>query len=215
MIIFILEYEQAKKFSLIKNIKGLEMKYRESGMPQESLWDSFFDVSQTLEKMNISKDTRVLIDIGCGYGTFLLPVANYIDGIAVGIDIDQEMIKICREKAASQNIKNIDLMQGDITDKAVLKTLEKYKQKIDYISLFNILHCEEPVKLLETIHNILNIGGRIGIIHWKYEETPRGPSMEIRPKPEDIIEWTTKVGFDLEKQVDLPPYHYGLVFVKK
>jgi len=190
------------------------MKYRESGMPQESLWDTFFDVSQTLEKMSINKDTKVLIDIGCGYGTFFLPIAEYINGIAVGIDIDPEMTKICKDKASSQNIKNVELIQGDITDQAVLKTLEKYRQKIDYISLFNILHCEEPVKLLKTIHNILNIEGRIGIIHWKYEETPRGPSMAIRPKPENITEWTTKVGFDLEKQVDLPPYHYGLVFVK-
>jgi SAM-dependent methyltransferase len=190
------------------------MKYRESGMPQESLWDSFFDVFQAIEKMDISKNTKVLIDIGCGYGTFFLPIAGYINGIAVGIDIDPEMIKICKDKAVSQNIKNIDLIQGDIIDQAVLKTLEKYRQKIDYISLFNILHCEEPVELIKIISGILNTGGRIGIIHWKYEETPRGPSMEIRPKPENIIEWTSKVGFDLEKQVDLPPYHYGLVFVK-
>ncbi|OGH96387.1 MAG: methyltransferase type 12 [Candidatus Melainabacteria bacterium GWA2_34_9] len=190
------------------------MKYRESGMPQESLWSSFFDVSQTLEIMNISKDTRVLIDIGCGYGTFLLPIANYINGIAVGIDIDAEMIKSCKEKAISKNIKKIELIQGDITDKAVLNFLEKYRQKIDYISLFNILHCEEPVELLKTIYNILNTDGKIGIIHWKYEETPRGPSMEIRPQPEKIIEWAIKAGFVVTQQVELLPYHYGIVFTK-
>ncbi|MEW5822274.1 MAG: methyltransferase domain-containing protein [Cyanobacteriota bacterium] len=190
------------------------MKYRESGMPQESLWESYFDVFQTIEKMNISQDTRTLIDIGCGYGTFLLPIASYINGVAVGIDIDTEMIKICTEKAALRGITNIDLIQGDITNKTVLKAIGKYKQKIDYISLFNILHCEEPVDLLKTIYDILNIAGRIGIIHWNYTKTPRGPSMEIRPKPEDIIKWAIKAGFDFEEQVDLPPYHYGLVFIK-
>lgn len=43
--------------------------------------------------------------------------------------------------------------------------------KIDYISLFNILHCESPVELLEKVYQLLRIGGRIGVIHWKYEDT--------------------------------------------
>jgi hypothetical protein len=45
--------------------------------------------------------------------------------------------------------------------------------------------------------------------------TPRGPSMEIRPTPETIIGWATKTGLSLEKYVELPPYHFGLVFIKK
>ena len=93
--------------------------------------------------------------------------------------------------------------------------MEKYKGEIDYITLFNILHCEEPTKLLKNIYDILNNFGKIGITHWKHEKTPRGPSMEIRPTPEMIVNWALKAGFTLEKQVDLPPYHYGLIFVKK
>ncbi|MEY7999731.1 hypothetical protein AB8U03_05830 [Clostridium sp. Mt-5] len=38
--------------------------------------------------------------------------------------------------------------------------------------------------------------------------------MEIRPKPEMIINWAVKIGFKLEKQVELLPYHYGLIFKK-
>jgi hypothetical protein len=39
--------------------------------------------------------------------------------------------------------------------------------------------------------------------------------MEIRPTPEVISELALKSGFVMEKQVELPPYHYGLVFIKK
>lgn len=39
--------------------------------------------------------------------------------------------------------------------------------------------------------------------------------MEIRPKPEMIVDWAIKIGFVLERQVELPPYHFGLVFIKK
>ncbi|MDF2805053.1 MAG: hypothetical protein K0S61_4958 [Anaerocolumna sp.] len=28
-------------------------------------------------------------------------------------------------------------------------------------------------------------------------------------------EWASNAGFFLEKQVDLPPHHYGFVFIKK
>ena len=103
---------------------------------------------------------------------------------------------------------------GDISTQNTIKHLEKYIGSIDYITLFNILHCEEPLTLLKNVYNIIDNKGKIGVIHWKYENTPRGPSMEIRPTYETIINWATKAGFSLERYVELPPYHYGLVFIK-
>ena len=38
--------------------------------------------------------------------------------------------------------------------------------------------------------------------------------MEIRPKPEQIIEWSESVGFKTKKILELPPYHYGIIFTK-
>lgn len=190
------------------------MKYRESGMPSEGLWDTFFNPIEILKKMGIDKQTNTLIDVGCGYGTFLIPATTLISGKVVGIDIDEEMINICYKKIHDSNVSRVDLIHGDISTENTIKVLGNYKDKIDYITLFNILHCEEPLILLKKIYDILNDSGKIGVIHWKNEETPRGPSMDIRPKPEMIIDWAVKTGFVLEKQVDLPPYHFGLVFIK-
>jgi hypothetical protein len=38
--------------------------------------------------------------------------------------------------------------------------------------------------------------------------------MEIRPRPEQCIDWGRQAGFLFDKQCyyDLPPYHYGLLF---
>lgn len=190
------------------------MKYRESGMPSEQMWDTFFNPNEVLNKMGIDQHTRTLIDVGCGYGTFLFPIAERIGTKAIGIDIDPEMIEVCRNKIKDWDSSKIELIHGDISTDNTLKELIKHKGEIDYITLFNILHCEEPAVLLKNIYNLLEDNGRIGITHWKYEKTPRGPSMEIRPKPEMIINWASNAGFTLEKQVDLPPYHYGLVFKK-
>jgi hypothetical protein len=61
----------------------------------------------------------------------------------------------------------------------------------------------------------LRDGGRLGIIHWNYDsKTPRGPLMDIRPKPEQCIEWAESVGFSNTVQHDLKPYHYGIVLTK-
>jgi hypothetical protein len=61
----------------------------------------------------------------------------------------------------------------------------------------------------------LKVGGRVGIIHWNYDPTtPRGPPMDIRPKPEQCKRWAESVGFIFEKKLDLKLYHYGLVLRK-
>ncbi|OGO78982.1 MAG: methyltransferase type 12 [Clostridiales bacterium GWB2_37_7] len=191
------------------------MKYRESGMPSEQLWDTFFDPLNTLKQMEVDQNIRTLIDIGCGYSTFLIPAAQLISGTAIGIDIDNEMIDISKKKVQENKITNIELLHGEISYPDIISVIERYKEEIDYITLFNILHCEEPIDLLKKVHDLLADNGTIGVIHWKREETPRGPSIEIRPKPEMIIDWASKAGFDLKKQVELPPYHFGLIFTKK
>ncbi|AGK96725.1 class I SAM-dependent methyltransferase [Clostridium pasteurianum] len=190
------------------------MKYRESEMPIEELWQSFFNPVDILKQMGVDKNIRILIDIGCGYGTFLLPATELVSGNVIGIDVDEKMIEVCGNKIQDTSISNVHLINGDISKEDTIEQLKKYKAEIDYITLFNIIHCEKPLDLLQSVYDVLNKNGKIGVIHWKYEETPRGPSMEIRPKPETIIEWASKVGFTLKNQIDLPPYHFGLVFVK-
>lgn len=190
------------------------MKYRESGMPSEELWQSFFNPENILKQMGVDKNIRNLIDIGCGYGTFILPAAELVSSNVIGIDVDENLIEICKYKIKEANILNVHLINGDISAEDTIEELKIYQSDIDYVTLFNILHCEKPLDLLKSVYDVLNKNGIVGVIHWINEETPRGPSMEIRPKPENIIEWALKVGFNLNKQLYLPPYHYGLVFEK-
>jgi SAM-dependent methyltransferase len=83
----------------------------------------------------------------------------------------------------------------------------------DACLLFNILHCEEPVRLLAEAARAVRPGGAVLVIHWRYDPaTPRGPSMEIRPRPEQIVGWARETGLLKVKGpvIDLPPWHYGL-----
>ena len=58
------------------------VKVRDSGMPDERLWEALFDVALILERMGIDASLADLAELGCGYGTFSIPVAKRILGDA-------------------------------------------------------------------------------------------------------------------------------------
>jgi hypothetical protein len=62
----------------------------------------------------------------------------------------------------------------------------------------------------------LQPGGEVLVIHWRYGETPRGPDLEIRPKPQQIAGWARRTGrLRAGPPIDLPPWHYGLRLAQK
>lgn len=187
------------------------MKIRESGMPAENLWKDFFDPEKILVTMGFDHRIKNAIDLGCGYGTFTIPASKLIKGTIYAIDIEEEMVKRVTERASSENLKNVKAMLCDF----ILEGSCMEDQSVDYAMLFNILHAEKPEGLLKEAYRVLIPEGKLGIIHWNYDpETPRGPPMAIRPRPEQCIKWASDLGFELESRHDLNPYHYGLVFSK-
>jgi SAM-dependent methyltransferase len=187
------------------------MKFRESGMPSEDLWASFFEPIETLTQMELSSSTNLWVDIGSGYGTFIISGSSMIDGKVVGIDIDYDVMELCRTRLEEQGIRNVELILNDISTGKNNAIVENLYGQVDYVSLFNILHCENPHALLNTAHCLLKTGGTLAVTHWKREQTPRGPSMEIRPEPKEIESWGRESGFSFLRAVDLPLYHYGLL----
>jgi len=187
------------------------MKVRESGMPNEDMWKGFFRPKAILKKLGLN-GARNVVDFGCGYGTFSIPAAKMIKGRVYAIDIEPNMIKETKRKADNNHLKNVEAILRDFSSNGT--GLEN--ESVDYVMLFNILHTKEPVKLLREAYRVLRNGERVGIMHWNYNpSTPRGPPMEIRPKPEQCIEWASSVGFVDPKMQDLKPYHYGIVLTKQ
>ncbi len=188
------------------------MKGRESGMPEKETWERYFNPEEVLEIMQVEESVKDIAEFGCGYGTFTIPAAKIVQGTVYALDIEKEMVALTEKEAERYNLRNIKTMLRDfMVDGAGLKN-----ESVDYAMLFNILHLEHPEILLKESYRILRPQGKLGIIHWNYDpSTPRGPSMNIRPKPEQCIQWAEKAGFIKSAQYDLKPYHYGIVLVKE
>ena len=188
------------------------MKVRDSGMPDKEMWETFFDPRKILKTLGMDNKTGDVAEFGCGYGTFTIPAAKMIKGKIFAIDIEPEMILITENKKKETGLDNvIPVLRDFMADGSGLKD-----ESVDYATLFNILHLENPVSLLIEAKRILRKGGRIAIVHWNYDPaTPRGPAMDIRPKPEECIKWAQEAGFVDPVKFDLKPYHYGIVLIKK
>jgi SAM-dependent methyltransferase len=155
-----------------------------------------------------------VVEFGCGYGTFTLPAARRSRGTVIAIDLEPEMIARARARAEREAVTNIDFRLRDF----VTAGTGLPPASVAYALLFNILHCEQPHVLLAEAWRVLARGGLLGIMHWNYDgSTPRGPNLSIRPRPEQCRDWAVAVGFELLPPgiMDLPPYHYGLVLLKR
>ena len=188
------------------------MKIRESGMPGRGMWENFFDPVKAMTTLGISSQTGDLAEFGCGYGTFTIPAAKVIKGKVYALDIEPDMIRVTDEEAKKHGLSNVQTVMRDfMTEGSGLPD-----GSVDYVMLFNILHLENPMDLLHEAKRVLKEGGKLGIIHWNYNpKTPRGPSMDIRPRPDQCIQWSENVGFSSPVQHDLKPYHYGIVLKKE
>ena len=185
------------------------MKVRDSGMPDEEMWVSFFDAGRILAQLGFDDPTTDVAEFGCGYGTFTISAAARTRGMVFAFDIEPEMIAEAEEKALTSGLGNVRCVLRDfVADGTGLAD-----NSVGYAMIFNILHTENPVGLLREAHRILRPGGTVGVIHWNHDPaTPRGPDLSIRPRPEQCQEWTREAGFELALPfVSLPPYHFGLV----
>jgi SAM-dependent methyltransferase len=189
------------------------MKGRESGMPEETSWNAFFNPQCVLPALDCNEHCVDVVEFGCGYGLFTEAAARIVPGCVYAIDIEQEMIAATDARMKQAGIVNVMTQRRDF----VTDGCGRPDASVGYAMLFNILHIEGPVALLREAHRALKPGGRVGVIHWNYDAgTPRGPSMDIRPRPEDIHRWLGDAGFqDIRfEALACCPYHYGYVATK-
>ncbi len=180
-------------------------------MPEEAYWESLFDVPLILDRLKIDHTAEHVAELGCGYGTFTLPVARRIQGIMFTFDIEPAMIAHTLSRAGDEGVHNVNAAQRDVL--ATGFGLES--GCCDAVLLFNILHFPQSEDLIRKAAEVLRPAGRVLAIHWRSDiSTPRGPPLHLRPEPSDAERWASAAGLAVTATVELPPWHFGVALTK-
>ena len=141
------------------------MKTRESGMPPEEMWQGFFDPPAILRKLGLTEQCGNVLEVGCGYGTFTVPAARIVQGTVYVVEIEPEMLATTRIRTEAAELSNVELRQRDFTENGSGLP----DGSVDYVMLFNILHADERMQILNESMRVLNPNGKLAIIHWNYD----------------------------------------------
>jgi SAM-dependent methyltransferase len=179
-------------------------------MPPLEQWESYFGAAGILETLGYARVCGDAVEFGCGYGTFTIPVARATSGTLHALDIDPLMVAATAGRVTEAGLKNVNVERRDfVTDGCGLGP-----QSSSFALLFNILHIEDPVALLQEARRVLRPGGFAAVIHWNYDiRTPRGPPLDIRPRPAQCRDWGHTAGLRWVRDAVLPgsPWHWGMV----
>ncbi len=181
-------------------------------MPEEAYWNSLFNVPLIVDWLNLKDVSAPIVEVGCGYGTFTVPIAKVTKTEIYAFDIDPSMIETARRNVQQAGIRNVRFSLRDIVEEGT--GLES--GSVAMVLLFNILHFSERRILLEEAWRILRPDGVAAIIHWRKDiPTPRGPSVHTRPDQQLILDSIS--GLDLHFNGNsriLEPYHWGIQLIK-
>ncbi len=184
---------------------------RESGMPAQAYWETLLDVPFILDAFGFIADSATgdIAELGCGYGTFTIPLAARIRGTVHALDLDPAMVATTTARASAASLPNVRTSVRDVATSGY----DLPPASCAAALLFNILHAEDPVALLRAARDLVRPGGFVAVIHWRSDlPTPRGQSLAIRPTPAQILAWAhTATGLTPPASpLNLPPWHYGL-----
>ena len=156
-----------------------------------------------------------IIDLCSGDAWFTLPIAKTARSVTA-IDIDEAMLEAARDRLAGAGVTNCRLMRGDAYGVARLAP-----HPADFVLMANAFHgVPDKPRFASAVRDALKPAGRFAIVNWHRkprEETvvlgeARGPATELRMAPQETIAAAEAGGLRFAKLIELPPYHYGVVF---
>jgi len=186
-------------------------------MPDKDWWHTLWpDPEAVLKKVGIKPNMQV-VDLCCGDGHFTKPMCELVHpGKTWALDLDADLLG-----EAEQGCKDNSNFHAILGDARELN--KQIDEPVDFIFIANTFHgVPEKTELSKAAYASLKKGGRFAVINWyrrPREETPvldqpRGPDTELRMQPEDVQKFVEPAGFELEKVVDVGPYHYAAIFIK-
>jgi SAM-dependent methyltransferase len=184
-------------------------------MPTAGWWEALWpDPAGVLTAVGVKPGMDV-IDLCSGDGWFTLQIAKIASRV-VAIDIDAALLDVARHRLSEGGVTNCEFVAGDAYELVKLAL-----RPADFVFLANAFHgVPDRGRLVRAVHDVLKPNGRFAVVNWHQrprEETtilgePRGPKTELRMSPQETIDAVKPSGLRRVQLIEVPPYHYGVVF---
>ena len=191
--------------------------FKGTEMPTAGWWEALWpDPARVLARVGVAAGMDV-IDLCSGDGWFTLQIGKIARHVTA-IDIDRQFLDVACMRLADGGIANCEFVEGNAYDIDKLVS-----RRADLVFMANAFHgVPERTRLARAVADALVPHGHFVIVNWHArprEKTtilgePRGPASELRMTPEATIAAVEPGGFKLPRVVELPPYHYGVIFNK-
>ncbi len=189
-----------------------------TSMPDAGWWQALWpDPEKVVAQMGVQPG-MVVIDLCCGDGLFTASLARVAKHV-YAVDIDPALLDQARRYLAAAALSNCEFIVGD-----AMKLDMLVPEPVDYVFLANTFHgVPDQLGLARAVAAILDPQGQFGIVNWHRlprERTvvldhPRGPPTEMRMEAKNVIEIVKPAGLTLNRCIELPPYHYGVVLGRR
>lgn len=184
-------------------------------MPTAGWWEALWpDPAAVLASVGLQRGMDV-IDLCSGDGWFTLQIAKLARHVTA-IDIDPALLEVTKVRLNEGGFSNCRYVLTDAYD------IAKRAAPADFVFMANAFHgVPDRTRLAQAVKGTLRPGGSFAVVNWHNkprEDTtvlgePRGPRTALRMSSDETVKSVEAGGLKFEKLVEIPPYHYGAVFV--
>ncbi len=188
-------------------------------MPDPGWWQALWPHPDDVLRVLGVKPGMTVVDLCCGDGYFTAPLAVLVKGRVYAVDLDAYMLEKARAEVARLGTTVRRWICADATRLPSL-----VPEFVDFVLLANTFHgVPDKTELARCVAATLKASGLFAIVNWHplpREKTTvlgqaRGPKTELRMSPEQVEAVVGPAGFALKRVVELPPYHYAVVFSRQ
>lgn len=172
--------------NFMKKVAVLDNAKRRQTLPPETI----------LEMLPIEAGTSIM-DVGAGTGYLTIPAAKQTEAAVYALDLDERMLQLIDTKAKAENLSNIQLIKGNITD------IPLPDDSVDMTLASIILHEVSPLpQAIAEITRVLKTGGRFLCLEFEKEEgSAEGAPMHIRIPSDEMEKVLIEAGFQIEQKL--------------